>query len=319
MQDPIETLLKTWHAVIGDKEITSSQILKRTAGGAQRDPAIKELRDALQALFPRQQINAQRLGMWLSKYRGIESGDLRLSGDYDSHKNRWIWTVFRPASIEQIESELAESAQRYVEAREKKLVGKGLDRRLKQLEKDNAKLESLAEERRASESDKAYKELAKAEAANVEAQQVIDAAEKRPRKYVYLAPTAGHFIFEDKTDKRCDDLRALGFKASVGYLSPSRFVIWIDGNPDMKELKRVAERFLIKINETEKSPASAKASGSEQVWDAEHQRWLPADWNQLDHTSIRLIRRALAGGEPERAGPAIRSTPFLRFDWKIFD
>ena len=252
--------------------------------------------------------------MWLSKHRGSESGDLRLSGDYNSNKSRWHWYVFKPASIEQIESELQESVHRFVERREKKLVGKGLDERLRQIEKDQAALHALDEQRRVAESEREYKER---EAANAQAIKAIDAVEKRPSKYVYLAPRIGHFIFEGKTEKRCDDLRALGFKASMGYLSPSRFIIWIDGDPNMTELKRTAERFLLKIYESEKPRASAKASASEQIWDAEHERWLPPEWYEMDHTSIRHIRKALELDRP-RGGDPIHLKP-LSQAWSPFN
>ena len=319
----IADVLKTWHAVIGDKEITSSQLLKRTAGGAQRVPAIRKLRDALQAVFPRQQLNAQRLGMWLSKHRGIESGELRLSGDYDSHKNHWIWTVFRPATSKEIEIELEEFGLRLLDQRNEKMVGKNLDQRLKQYEKDRDEIETLDEQRRAAESNRKYKELAKAKSANVEAIQTIDKAEKHPRKSIFLAPATGFFMFEQKTEKRCSDLQALGFRASMGYLSPSRFVIFIDGDPDMKELKRVALRFMVKVYESVKTPAKTKADSSETelVWNQQMQTWLPKPTAAMPLGYIpesKFLARAFVE-DHERAGAAIVSHPFLKFSWEVFN
>lgn len=316
----IADVLNAWHAVIGDKEITSSQLLKRTAGGAQRVPAIRKLRDALQAVFPRQKLNAQRLGMWLSKHRGIESGELRLSGDYDTHKNRWIWTVFRPASSKEIEIELEEFGLRLLDQRNEKMVGKNLDQQLKQIEQDDAKLDQLDDQRRADASDKEYQ---KREAANKEAIQVIDKVEKRPHKNVFLAPaTTGFFLFEAKTEKRCRDLQALGFRASMGYLSPERFVIFIDGEPDMKELKRVALRFMLKVYESVSTPAKTKLDSveTELIWSSRMQTWLPKPTTAMPlgyNPDLKFLRRAFVE-DHERAGPAIRSNPYLVFPWNVF-
>ena len=314
--DKFETLMAAWYSAFGERELTASEALKQTAGAARQNPKLGALRNAMEALFPiGRAINPRRLGLYLRKHIDTQCAGYRLAGSYDSNVKRWDWYIFKPASIEEIESELEESVQRFVTAREQKLAGKGLAQRLKQSEKDLRALELLQENRRASESKRLYK---KREAANVQAIKAIDAAEKQPaRKHIYLAPARGHFLFEDKTEKCCNDLRGLGFEASMGYLSASRFIVWIDGDPDLKELKRVAERFLVKINETENTPAKSKPKNSkEEIWDAEHQRWLPGDWNSIDHTSIRLLRQAFVEDHVRR--PAVRSTPFINFGWDVF-
>ena len=314
----IADVLKAWHAVIGDNEITSSQILKRTAGGAQRDPAVRKLRDALRALFPRQRLNAQRLGMWLAKHCGSESDDLRLSGDYDSNKNRWIWCVFRPASIEQIESEFQESAQRFIERREEKLVGKGLDQRLKQLEKDKAKLESLAEERRAYESDSKYKECESTkstEAANAEAQQVIDAAAKPSQlKAILLTPMrARRFMHRPSVEGCARKVRDAGFKCDViDYQQGYAVRVF---NIELAEARKLANRLLFGVHEIA-SPLKARPGESEKVWCMHTQRWVDRVDNGLRYVpEAKFIRRALS---LDRQGSgAIKLKPLAR--WSPFD
>ena len=103
----------------------------------------------------------------------------------------------------------------------------------------------------------------------------------------------------------------------MGYLSPSRFVIWIDGDPDMKELKRVAMRFLMTIFESEQPRPTKKAHESELIWDGDRQQWLPADWFQRDHTSIALIRKALELDRPHNLRDPIRLKPLAEV-WSPF-
>ena len=143
------------------------------------------------------------------------------------------------------------------------------------------------------------------------------------QEIVYLTPPNADWFTHERTAQRLvDNLRAAHFDASIdsgpgGELCAVR--IQRSSVDDIKEYCRTHRMEFHRVREICPSQMKAKPSQSEQVWDQRMQPWLPADWNQRDHTSIRLIRRALAGGGHERTGPAIRSTPYLRFDWNVFD
>lgn len=306
-RDILKSLLAAWSEAFGEREITSTELLKRTQHIALSDPLLVKLRDILRSILPfGRKLSALSLGLYLRKHIETEHGGYRLSGTYDSNQHRWNWYVFKISSVEQIESEPNISVQPFIDARKKKLAGAGLEKQLKQLEKDTIELDK---QRHADKSDKP----------NAEAQQAMEKAEeeKAARKHIYLAPASGFFVFEHRTMKRCRELCKLGFIASMGYLSSSRFVIWIDGSPDMKELKRVATRFLMTIFESEQPRATKKARESEQIWDAQHERWLPANWDEIDHTSIRLIRKALELDRPHDLRDPIRLKPIAEV-WSPF-
>lgn len=298
----IADVLNAWHAVIGDNEITSSQILKRTADGAQRDPAVRKLRDALQALFPCQQLNPQRLGMWLAKHRGSESGDLRLSGDYNSNKSRWHWYVLKVASIEQIESELAESAQRFVEARENKLAGKGLDRRLKQLEKDQVALDALDEQRRAAESDRKYKERVKFLAPNSPTPKQI----KQAKCYVLVPRGTSRFSREASANLYEQKVRQLGYTADVIFHRQGGYAIRLF-DVDRSDAGSIARTVVLSVVEIKNR---LKFEGKKTVIESDTD--LPAIGYFPEQ---KFLERALV----EDHARVHRPTPFLGFEWKIFD
>ena len=306
-------LLAAWSAAFGEREITSTELLKRTQHIALSDPLLAKLRDILRSILPfGRKLSALSLGLYLRRHIETEHDGYRLSGTYDSNWHRWNWYVFKVSSVEEIEAEPNVSMQPFIDARKKKLAGAGLEKQLKQLEKNAVELD---QQRHADKSEKS----------NAEAQQAIDDAEKEEaeeeaevaRKHIYLAPACGHFVFEGRTEKRVRDLCKLGFKSSMGYLSPSRFVIWIDGDPDMKELKRVAMRFLMTIFESEQPRPTKKAHESELIWDGDRQQWLPADWFQRDHTSIALIRKALELDRPHNLRDPIRLKPLAEV-WSPF-
>lgn len=84
----------------------------------------------------------------------------------------------------------------------------------------------------------------------------VAAAEQKPTGPVYfLAPRCGFFSFERTAEKRAADLRDLGVsKAALVYLSATRSAIVIDGEYDLKELKRHALRLLLTVHVAAQRP-----------------------------------------------------------------
>ena len=83
--------------VFGDgQNFTAADVFKRS--GFIAEPRFRELRLAVEdKLGPK--LSARRIGMWLQARRNTEAGELRLSGEFDCGKKRWIYCVFKMATI----------------------------------------------------------------------------------------------------------------------------------------------------------------------------------------------------------------------------
>lgn len=94
--------LKSWQAAIGDKALTSSELLDAVNG--EFSQPYDHLREALQALTcdgaRLQQLTAKALGMRLKRFANRTIDGLVLRGKYDSNRKLWRWLVEAAEPVE---------------------------------------------------------------------------------------------------------------------------------------------------------------------------------------------------------------------------
>lgn len=127
-----------------------------------------------------------------------------------------------------------------------------------------------------------------------------------PRTLIYLSlPNADWFSHQKTAQKIVDNLCAAHFDASIDYGPGGEMCAVRIQRSDVDAVKEYCRTHRMEYHRVREITEPPKQAKPENVWDERRQQWLPEDWNQTDHTSIRLIRKALELDRP-RGGDPIR-------------
>ncbi len=305
-------LYKAIRAVFGDNEFYAGDVVRQSKFIARTEQ--RELAEVLRATFGRR-VTGRMVGHFLNKNRDKVPEGWTFEVVTDRRRRQKIYCIFEPVSIDEIEADIEARTEAFKRNRAKNMAGRDLMQQLRQLEKDQRKLDQVEENRRKIE---AARELRRIDKADQAAQQEIEQAEMAAHTVTTVAPRMGFWIEQWRAEKLLHQFVEKGFNASIGFVVGARPVIRIDGTFDFKQLKAEAFRLGLIVRQEKSQAAKAKES-TEQIWNNELQRWMPKPTAALPlgyDPDLRYLNRT---ADPPRTGPTVRSNPFFNFGWKIFD
>ena len=304
-------LYKAIRSVFGDNEFYAGDVVRQSRYVARKEQ--RELAEVLRATFGRR-VTGRMVGHFLNKHSHEVPEGLTFEVVTDRRRRQKIYCIFEPVSVEEIEADIEARTEAFKRKRAKDMAGKNLMQQIRQLEKDQRKLDQVEENRRKVE---ATREQRRIDKANQAAQQEMERAEMAARTATIVAPRMGFWIEQWRAEKLLNQFVEKGFKASIGFVVGARPVIRIDGTFDIKQLKAEAFRLGLIVRQERTQAAKAKES-TEQIWNNELQRWMPKPTAALPlgyDPDLRYLNRT---ADPPRTGPPVRSNPIFNFGWKIF-
>ena len=133
---------------------------------------------------------------------------------------------------------------------------------------------------------------------------------KQAKCYVLVPRGTSRFSREASASHYEQKVRGLGYTADVIFHRQGGYAIRLF-DVDSSEADSIARKVLLSVVEIKnKLTLEGKKTVIESDTDFPAIGYFPEQ---------KFLDRALAGDQDHRTGPAIRSTPFLGFTWKIFD
>ena len=138
------------------------------------------------------------------------------------------------------------------------------------------------------------------------------------QKIVYLSPPNTDWFTHQRTAQHIvDNFRAANFDASKDYGPGGEMCAVRIQRSDIDAVKEYCKTHRMEFHRVREITEAPKQAKPENVWDERRQQWLPEDWNRTDHTSIRLIRKALELDRPHGLRDPIRLKPLAEI-WSPF-